>query len=267
MGLYNNFIGIDIGKFNFVVATYGNKETREYQNSQDGIAQFIKDYKKELKSALCIVETTGGYEMQLTLILCAKNIAVHRANTRKVKHFIRSFGKAAKTDSLDAKALALYGFERSDRLELFKPQSKKVIDLYELINRRHDLRQMLVAEKNRLQAPRADLIKSSCAKMIALLSQQIESITAEIDTLIEEDTVLKAKKQILKTIPGIGNIVANELVVLLPELGELNRREIASLVGLAPMSNDSGKFNGYRCTAHGRAFVKPMLPQFGIRIA
>ncbi|MDN3030233.1 MAG: transposase [Candidatus Tisiphia sp.] len=115
-----SFISLDIRKFNFVVAIHGKKETKEYENNFNGIADFIKDYKENLSSALCILETTGGYEMEILVTLCTQTIAVHRANTRKVKNFIRSFGNAAKIDSLDAKALALYGFERYERLELFK---------------------------------------------------------------------------------------------------------------------------------------------------
>lgn len=259
MPLYNNFIGLDIGKFNFVVAIYGNKETKEYTNDSNGITEFMKDFKQELANSLCILETTGGYEMPLLLNLCAKDVAVHRANTRKVKNFIRSFGNGAKTDSLDAKALALYGSERYQRLELFKPQSKKALDLYELVGRRNDLKQMLIAEKNRAQSPRANLIKSSCIKMIEVLTAQIESITCEIDSLILEDQTMQAKKDVLQTIPGIGKIVANELIVLLPELGELTRKQIASLVGVAPMANDSGKYQGYRRTGNGRNFIKPIL--------
>ena len=119
-----------------------------------------------LARSLCVLETTGGYETRLLLTLCDKGFAVHRANTRKVKNFIRSFGTQAKTDALDARALALYGYERGDRLRQFIPSSKKALDLYELTQRRQDLKRMLVAEKNRLQAPRADLIKGSCATMI-----------------------------------------------------------------------------------------------------
>jgi len=259
MTSYNNFIGLDIGKFNFCAVVYGHKKTYEYTNDTSGIQQFLQDYQDYLINALCILETTGGYEMDVLLTLCEQGIAVHRANTRKVKNFIRSYGDRAKTDNLDAKALALYGFERSARLDLFKPQSKKMQDLYELVGRRNDLKQMLIAEKNRLAAPRSQTIQSSCHTMIETLSQEISLITASITTFIEEDPQLTAKKTELKTIPGIGNIIANELVVLLPELGHLNRKQIASLVGLAPRANDSGRLTGYRRTGHGRQLIKPAL--------
>lgn len=95
---YNNFIGIDIGKLNFVVGVHGSKKNKEYENSLEGIHCFIKEYRSLLATGLSILETTGGYEMRLLLILCGEGFSVHRANTRKVKNFIRSLGNGAKTD-------------------------------------------------------------------------------------------------------------------------------------------------------------------------
>lgn len=256
---YTSFIGIDIGKNAFVVNRHGQKSTQEYVNDPTGFTQFMDDFDIELEGTFCVLETTGGYEMNLLFALHMKHIAVHRANTKNVKHFIRSHGQNAKTDALDAKALSLYGYERHARLALFEPVSERASALYELVQRRQDLRQMLVAEKNRLKAPKVNRAKKSIEMMLKALSKQIELITEEIDELIETDPVLQQKKKILKTIPGIGNLIANELLVLLPELGQLNRREIASLVGLAPIAKDSGKKKGYRQTGHGRAVVKPTL--------
>jgi len=259
MALYTKFIGLDIGKYNFVATLHGDKKTREYENSTKGINAFIKDYKVLLPSSLCVLETTGGYEMRLLLTLCDKNFPVHRANTRNVKNFIRSFGNKAKTDVLDAQALALYGYERNDRLARFVPVSKKALALYELVQRRCDLKQMLIAEKNRAQAPRIEVVKESCLELLETIKKQIEKIDKEINMIIEEDELLKAKKEILKTIDGIGDVIANDLLVLMPELGKLNRKEAASLAGLAPIANDSGRFKGYRRTNKGRSEIKPML--------
>ncbi len=259
MSLYNNYIGIDIGKFSFVVAVYGSKKTNEYENSSSGIKSFLNDFNNKLKTSLCILETTGGYEQRLLLTLCHEHVPVHRANTCKVKRFIQSYGNDAKTDKLDAHALALYGYERGARLELYTLPSLNALELFELIQRRNDLKQILVAEKNRMKGPRAERIKKSCLIIINTLEEQLTLITKEINAMIEEDEVLKAKKAILKTIPGIGSIVANELLVLLPELGTLTRRKIASLAGLAPKANDSGQFSGYRRVNYGRSGVKSML--------
>ena len=260
MSQYQNYIGIDIGKFNFVATLHGGKKIHEYENTHAGIKGFLKDFKRELPNALVVLETTGGYEMRILLTLCDKKLKVHRANTRKVKSFIRSYGNTAKTDALDAKALALYGFERQESLELFKPLSDHSFALYELVQRRKDLTQMLVAEKNRAKAPKVShIVKGSYEIMIKTLTEQITQITKQVKELILSDPVLLARQNELMTVPGIGEITALTLLALMPELGTLTRRQVASLAGLAPRANDSGKFRGYRHTAHGRDLVKPAL--------
>lgn len=259
MSVYTNFFGIDIGKFNFVISLHDAKSTHEYENSASGITQFIEEYSDILPNSLCVLETTGGYELDLLYSLIAQGFKVHRADTRKVKNFIRSFGTCAKTDALDAKALAAYAQERAEKLELFEPQSQEAIELFQLVQRRSDLKMTLVAEKNRLQAPSTKLIEDSILVVIEALQGQMQIITEKIQFLIDNNPVLKKKSEVLKTIPGIGNIVAFELLILLPELGTLCRRKIASLAGVAPRANDSGKFNGYRRTGYGRAGVKPIL--------
>lgn len=259
MTIYNNFIGIDIGKFNFVVSIHGSKTTTEYQNSTSGIDKFLQENSNVLNKALCVVETTGGYELELLYALVSAKHKVHRADTRKVKNFIRSFGTSAKTDALDARAIAQYAYERHSQLELFKVKSANSIALFQLAQRRKDLMAMLVAEKNRLQAPSNQAVKGGIKELIRLLNQQLENITNRMRQIVLSDSVLNQKLEILKTIPGIGDIIALELIVLLPELGTICRRKIASLAGVAPRSNDSGKFMGYRRTGHGRGGIKPLL--------
>lgn len=259
MNVYNHFIGIDIGKFSFFVAVHGQKQSKEYENTSSGFAEFLKDYKKILSQSLCILETTGGYEIKLLYLLCDKNIAVHRADTRKVKNFIRSYGNHAKTDHLDSLALARYGYERHKELNLFVPPSPQSSALFCLTQRRLDLKQMIVAEKNRAKMPENAPILSSFAKIIAVIEEQITLIDAQINKLIADDELLKTKKSILESIPAIGKIISNQLIALLPELGRIDRRKIASLVGLAPISRDSGRYQGYRHTGHGRNGVKPCL--------
>lgn len=260
MELYNHFIGMDIGKFSFVVALHGEKITKEYQNSAEGIKTFLKDYEETLPTAFCVVETTGGYEKTLLLALRANRYAVHRANTRKVKDFIRSYGRKAKTDSLDAKGLAHYGYDRHQQLDIYEPANKTDIELFILVMRKNDLVEILVAEKNRLKAPNNnEMVNQSCQKMIAMLSEEIKLIIDKMNELIESTPYLREKRKVLKTIPGIGDAISSELLVLLPELGTLDRRKIAGLVGLAPQANDSGKQRGYRRTGYGRQGVKPKL--------
>lgn len=256
---YHNFIGIDIGKYNFVVCIYNHKEIKEFENNSQGIALFIEHYNAILTKSLCILETTGGYELELLITLCNNDIPVHRANTRNVKSFIRSYGNSAKTDILDAKALALYGFERQNKLELFVPKSSDDLELYQLAMRRQDLIKMLIAEKARLQGPNIIFTEASVEFMIKTIAAQIELITSQISSLIEKNKILSIRKEALKSISGIGDSSANLLLILLPELGALNRRQIAALTGLAPRSNESGTFRGYRRIMHGRDNIKPIL--------
>lgn len=259
MTLYTNFIGIDIGKFTFVVAQHGSKTTTEHENSAEGIAQFMAHYTPELQDGLCIVEATGGYENEVIHALLAASFNVHRADTRKVKAFIRSLGNGAKTDALDAKALAKYGCERGHYLPLFHLQPQENKELFQLQQRYNDLQAMIRAEKNRLQAPGGEVIKESIKLLIKNLEEQIQAIRQAIAQVIDTNAALKSKKEILKQVPGIGDNVAAALLSLLPELGQIDRRKISCLAGLAPRANESGKFSGYRRTGHGRDGIKPIL--------
>jgi transposase len=259
MTLYPNFIGIDIGKFTFFASRHGWQETKEYKNNDQGMKEFLRDHKKILSTALCILETTGGYEMELLYLLCEQKISVHRADTRKVKNFIRSYGSAAKTDRLDALALAKYGHARAEELALFVPPSSNSWELFQLTKRRIDLKKMVAAEKNRLQAPANAAMKPSFARIIVAIETELETVDKAIHKLIDTDPGLKSRKQLLITIPGIGEVTANQLLILLPELGTIDRRKIASLAGLAPISRDSGIYKGYRRTSHGRDGIKPTL--------
>lgn len=164
----------------------------------------------------------------------SKRFPWHRANTRKVKSFIRSFGNGANWGALDAKALARYGQERQANLTLFTPPSPQQSTLYELVQRRKDLKQMLVAEKNRAAAPKNAAIKGSCLTMIQANADQISKISKEIEGLIKSDDAFRGRAAVLETIPGIGPITAQDLLALMPELGRLTRRQVASLAGVAP---------------------------------
>lgn len=255
--MYQNFIGIDISKNDFVIAIYNNKKSNTYSNDSAGFTKFFSAYETILRNGLIVLETTGGYELGLIHFLQAQQCAVHRANTRKVKHFIRSFGKLAKTDSIDAFGLAQYGYERHSLLELFQVNSQQ--KLLKLVQRRLELKQMLVQEKNRRQAPDQRELKKSFDMIIKALELEIETIEKQIDLIFKADPFLEEKKKVLKEIKGIGDIIATELIALLPELGIINRKKIASLSGLAPHPNESGKKIGYRSTKGGRSEIKPIL--------
>jgi transposase len=256
---YQNFIGIDIGKYTFVVALYGQTKTHEYENTTQGIAAFFKDMKSCAPHPLCILEVTGGYEMPLLLDLCKRKWPAHRTNNNHVKNFIRSYGMGAKTDRLDAKALAHYGKERHSQLVLFVPPSKRIKALQELAYRREDLKRMIIGEKTRLKAPSGLAAKDSCKRLIKGLEEEMLLIHQQLQGLMDQEPDLQKRAEIAQTIPGIGPIIGSHLAILLPELGSLNRRQIAALACLAPRSNDIGTYKGYRFTGGGRRSIKPLL--------
>lgn len=255
--MYQNFIGIDISKNTFAAASHVNKVAKIFSNDRAGFESFMESYKPFLSNALIVLETTGGHELQQINYLQKENLAVHRANTRKVKHFIKSFGILGKSDSIDAAGLAQYGAERYTKLELFIENPRK--KLQKLVERREDLKKMLVQEKNRLQSPdQKDLIKSFKA-IIKAIESQLTIIENEIEKFFLEHPDLQEKRRITETVSGIGKVVSAQLVALLPELGKIDRKKIASLAGLAPHPYESGKKIGYRCTRGGRDNVKKVL--------
>lgn len=258
--MYHNFIGADISKSDFHVGVHGMKITQSFDNNKVGFNKFFKTYKLELSNSLVVLETTGGYESQLIEFLQNKKIALHRANTCRVKNFIRSTGKLGKSDRIDALGLARYACERHEGLTLFEAPSIVQKELLQLGRRRRELKSILVQEKNRIQAPDNEFIKNSCTQIIQSLTEHIKQIGLRIKELIQADKTLQQKVELLsKEVKGIGETTAIDLLIHLPELGSLDRRKIASLSGVAPHPNESGKKIGYRSTKGGRQDIKPIL--------
>jgi transposase len=257
--VYQHFMGIDIGKFEMVVAAYGSNQTQTFENSLKGWRALVKQFRLQLSHTLVILETTGHYELGLLLYLNHLKYSVHRANTRHVKHFIYSRGQQAKTDKLDAHALARYGYERQAELPLFKA-NPEALKLYELAQRRLDLKKIVVQEKNRAKAPHLDaLVQKSCQRLLKTLEKEIEAIDQKMQTLIDMNPEFKAKQAILQTIPGIGLVTSRQLLCFMPELGTLNQKQVASLSGLAPYVKQSGCFKGQARIKGGRKEVRNSL--------
>jgi transposase len=258
--MYQKFIGIDISKETFVVSLHNKKGVNEFKNIVAGFELFLQQFTEILQCSLVVLETTGGYEMNLVQYLVSRHIAVHRADTRKVKYFIRSLGKLAKSDAIDSQGLARYAYERHEELPLFVPNSSHHEQLQQFTQRRLDLKQMLVQEKNRSKSPNLNSsIHKSCLAMIKALEKQLQVVDQVIQSLIDTSPEEKAKQKVLQEVDGIGPIISGTLLALLPELGTMNRKKIASLVGLAPHPYESGAKIGYRRTKGGREDVRSIL--------
>lgn len=208
---------------------------------------------------LAVCEATGGHEDKLLAVLHALGIPAHRADAAKVKAYIRSFGKRAKTDAIDARWLARYGIDRDTALARWQPISSAQAQIAALVARRIDLAGIRTQETNRLKSPRGHLVEDDIRAHIADLTTRIAAIQARIDALLTHDRNLGARARTLRTISGIGPVLAPLLLATMPELGRLNRRQAASLAGCAPHPRDSGKLNAYRHTAGGRQQIRPAL--------
>lgn len=257
--MYSIIIGIDVSKDNFVAAKHGDKNTPSFTNNQEGFAEFYQAFQPCIANCLVVMEVTGGYEQELALYLVNQGINVHKASGLQVKNFIRSFGKHAKTDNIDALAIAHYGYERQQGLKLYEERTDIAETLYHLVMRKQDLTQILVAEKNRYQAPNNKIFKESILRHIEFVAKELSEIELKLAECINNNEVYAAKAQELESISGVGSKTAYSILALMPELGTLNGKQVASLCGLAPHPKQSGKSNGYSATVGGRRNIRPIL--------
>lgn len=250
-----HYVGIDVAKDWFDVAVLGEKRTQQFASTKQGIAKLVR-WLCQLQPTLIVVEATGGYEESLVLALFEADLPVARVSPQRVRQYARAKGRLAKTDRIDAQILAEYGKTIQPRLFVGKSEERK--QLSALVGRRNQLKTMLQAEKNRLRT-QSGTIRSSLEQVIACLQTQLQQIEKEIRTLLQQHTDLQAQEKLLRTAKSIGPVTAATLLADLPELGQLDRQEIAALVGVAPMNADTGRKRGYRKTKGGRPDVRRAL--------
>ena len=249
-------IGCDVGKASIVVCDSRDGRIRSIANRRDALAAFVASL-----DATCLVvcEATGGYETELLAATTFAAIPAHRADARKVKAFIRSFGTLGKSDAIDARALTRYGQDRHASLARWQPHDTDRVQLQALMLTRQDLVTARVAFANRRSAPGADAAKPFIDAVLTAFDAQMAAIEATATTLIRSHAPLCAAHKALCSVTGIGAVTAASLLAVMPELGTLGRRQIAALGGLAPHPNQSGATEGYRWTHGGRREVRPVL--------
>ncbi len=248
------YIGVDVAKDNLDVAIHGVKNTMRAGNDTDGIAKIVRLAKKRKATIVCF-EATGGYEMPLYIALSEAGVPVAPINPRQIRDFARSMGRLAKTDAIDARVIAHFASTAPDL------KSKPVSDmqnLKDIVTRRIQIVEMITMETNRLRSANKDL-RAGIEEHIAWLKQELNDINKALKSHIEQDLVSREKDSILQSTPGIGPAVSITLIAQLPELGTLNRRQIAALVGVAPLNRDSGKYNGKRIVWGGRSKIRAAL--------
>jgi transposase len=249
-------VGIDIAKHSFDMATEPKAQEHHFDNETDGIRNAC-EILQQLQPEVIVVEPTGGYETALVRQLHAVGLPVAVVNARRIREFARATGRLAKTDKIDAQNIA--HFAATLRPPAQEAPTEQMRTMKALVARRHQLVQMHTAELNRREHAVDDAIRKSLATMLTAIEEQIEAIEQQIRALIDTTPEFQRKSEQLQSVPGIGETTAALRVTELPELGRLNRRQIAALVGVAPINRDSGIYQGKRFTGGGRRRLRARL--------
>jgi transposase len=243
------YVGIDIAKHGFDLAVASQSGVQHFDNNVKGIRCCLRAL-KTLQPELIVMEPTGGYEQTLLAELQATGWPVAVVNARRIREFARACGLVAKTDKLDAQVLARFA-------ATLQPPAQEALDrqtqaMKALVARRHQLVQMHTAERNRLEHARDKVVRQDIRALLRTFERHLDKVDRQIHTQIAQQPNLQQKAQRLQSVPAVGEKTAALLVTDLPELGRLNRRQIAALVGVAPMNRDSGLYRGKRMTGGGR---------------
>src|SRR5688572_3020289 len=249
------YVGIDVSKDRLDVAVLGERQEKQVNNTQKGIAELVQ-WMLELQPELIVVEATGGYQRAVVEALFWAGLAVAVVNPARVRQFARACGLLAKTDKLDAQVLAVFGQRVQPKPYAGKSEAEK--QLSALLVRRKQLEEMLKAEQNRLRTISPSL-RGSVERIIAILKEEKKHLEEQIQQLLKEQKAWREQTQILGSAPGVGPVTTATLLADLPELGKMDRKKIAALVGVAPMNYDSGRKRGYRKTKGGRTDVRSVL--------
>jgi transposase len=251
----SSYVGIDVSKDKLDVAVLGERRAKQLNNTKDGIAKVVQ-WMLELQPEFIVVEATGGYQRRVVEALFHAGLSVAVVNPARVRQFARACGLLAKTDKLDAFVLAEFGRRVQPRRYEGKTEAEK--QLSALLVRRKQLEEMLKAEQNRLCTV-APSLRGSVERIIALLKEEKKRLEEQIQEFLKEQKAWQEQAQVLSSAPGVGMVTTATLLADLPELGKMDRKKIAALVGVAPMNYDSGKKRGYRKTKGGRTDVRSVL--------
>ena len=249
------FIGVDVSKKQLDVAIRPTEETFRVANDEEGIGMLCARCRSE-RPTLLVVEATGGYQTALVAALALAEVPVAVVNPRQVRDFAKAIGRLAKTDALDANVLARFA-------EVVRPEIRilpdaETAELHGLVTRRRQLVEMITAESNRLGQSVA-AVRPSIKATINWLRHQLGDINREIDEAVRRSPLWREKENLLRSVPGVGRVLTTTLLCELPELGRLNRKEVAALAGIAPLNRDSGTYRGKRSVWGGRASVRGPL--------
>jgi len=254
---FSQFLGVDVSKATLDFVLADGKKSVSIKNTEKQIVSKLIGVITDPQSTIVVLEATGGYEGRLVALLHQRNIAVAVVNPRRVRDFAKGIGFDAKTDPIDARAIALYGQFVKPAAQMAKSAEEK--KLKALVERRRQLLVLVNQEKNRLDQTVDLEIQDYIRQSLETLEKQIETINQRLEKCVKADTKNARKIEIIESVKGLGPVAISTFLAELPELGELNRGQIAKLVGVAPMNRDSGKMSGHRRTIGGRSYVRRVL--------
>lgn len=256
MSVKKRFIGIDVCKRLLEVAAHGSDYHFRCPNQESAFAELIAELVL-LKPKRIVLEATGGLEIPVAAALYAVGLPVVVVNPRQVRDFAKALGQLAKTDKLDAAVLAHFAAAIQPPLRPVKNAAELELDA--LVTRRRQLVEMLAAEKTRLSTTATSVVRAEVQTHIDWLKERLATIDTQLRAQIKNSPIWHVKDDLLQSVPGIGPVVALSLVANLPELGKLNRQQVAKLVGIAPLNRDSGSLRGTRHIYGGRSSVRTAL--------
>jgi transposase len=260
MSYTSRFVGIDISKFSFDICILPDNRSASFPNTTAGIAKFVSVVASLDRLERCLLEPTSGYEHRVLEALLSAGIPVARVNARQVRQFAGACGQLSKTDKIDAYILADYG--RRMETKLVSPASAAQAVLVELVARYRQLSHMIVQEKNRrekLGNKAAGRTQEWIEESLTFLENQRQVVVSEMARCLEDDVTLSQKAAVVMQIKGIGLRTACFLLAGLPELGSMDKGQIAKLVGVAPLNRESGQMRGKRIISGGRKPVRDAL--------
>lgn len=249
------FIGIDVSKARLDVAVRPLGNTESVSNDRGGIKVLVERL-QGLQPTLIVLEATGGVEGQAVRALASAQLPVVVVNPRQVRDFAKATGQLAKTDSIDAEVLARFG--EAVRPALRALPNACTEELRARVARRRQITEMIVAERNRLSRA-SKAVRKRIEAHIRWLTAELDRADKDLDQSIRQSSIWRKKEDLLQSVPGIGVVISRTLLAELPELGRLNRKQIAALVGVAPLNRDSGTLRGHRSIWGGRAAVRAAL--------
>lgn len=251
------FVGIDVSKAVLDVMVLPTNERWSVANSSSGMEELVTKL-ANVQPTLIVLEASGGLERRAVAALAAARLPVVAVNPRQVRDFAKATGKLAKTDAIDAAVLALFA-------ERIRPEPRPIKDeqaqeLEALVVRRRQVVDMITAEKNRLSAaPPSKQVRTAIGRSIEWLQKQLEENDQDLETKVKTSGAWREKDVLLRSVPGVGKVLSRTLLSFVPELGTLNHKQIAALIGVAPLNRDSGTMRGRRCVWGGRAQVRQIL--------